>query len=114
MDADAALEQDRALQVSPVRAIAIGGLAGFRIDVCLRPGWTKPCPWGEVTAIALTGVPPVSRNVSHNVTPSPMVMRLYLLAYKRGTLGVEVDAVNGSARLAQYDRVVRSFVFHAS
>jgi hypothetical protein len=108
------LERDPALAVTPPRGITIGGLSGLVVDVRLRATWKKPCPWsnGAPAALALIGVPPASRGVAHNVTPLPMAMRLYLLAYKGGTLGVEVDAVNGPAKLAAYDRVVRSFTFH--
>ena len=27
--------------------VTIGGLDGFRIDICLDPAWTEPCPWSE-------------------------------------------------------------------
>jgi hypothetical protein len=40
-----------------------------------------------------------------------MVMRLYLLHYKRGTLGIEIDEVSGSSKLRAYSDVVKSFRF---
>jgi hypothetical protein len=59
----------------------------------------------------LTGRSPSPGGLAHGMLPQPMVMRLYLLAYKGGTLGIEVDEVKGSSKLATYSRVVRSFRF---
>ena len=38
-------------------------------------------------------------------------MRLYLLHYKQGTLGIEIDDVRDDSRLAVYTKVVESFRF---
>ena len=38
-------------------------------------------------------------------------MRLYLLHYKHGTLGIEIDDVRGDSRLATYSAVVKTFHF---
>jgi len=38
-------------------------------------------------------------------------MRLYLLHYRRGTLGIEIDEVKGASKLAAYSNVVRTFRF---
>jgi len=44
-----------------------------------------------------------------------MVMRLYLLGYRSGTLGIEVDALTDPAKLDAYTKVVQSFKFsHAN
>jgi hypothetical protein len=45
------------------------------------------------------------------LTPGHAVMRLYLLRYKHGTLGIEIDDVRDDARLATYSKVVGSFRF---
>jgi hypothetical protein len=40
-----------------------------------------------------------------------MVMRLYLLHSRGGTLAIEIDDVRDDARLDVYDRVVHTFRF---
>jgi hypothetical protein len=40
-----------------------------------------------------------------------MVMRLYLLGYRGGTVGIEVDALTDPSKLDAYSKVVKSFRF---
>jgi hypothetical protein len=45
------------------------------------------------------------------INPQPFVIRLYLLDYRHATLGIEIDAVQGPAKLPAYDAVVKTFRF---
>ena len=92
---------------------SVGGLTGFVVDLRMRQGFTKPCPWshGMPAQQVLTGLPPSPDSLNHGLIPRPMVMRLYLLHYKGGTLGIEIDDVRGDARMKSYDDVVKSFRF---
>jgi serine/threonine-protein kinase len=95
------------------RRVTIGGLSGVVVDLRFRRGFARTCPWsGRFPAQqVLTGLPPSPDNLNHSLTPGHAVMRLYLLPYERGTLGIEVDDVRDDARLAVYTKVVESFRF---
>ena len=107
------LVHNPALKVTRPAAVTIGGLSGFVVDLRIRKGWTKACPWshGQPFVQTITDLAPHLSQLSHGVIPQPMVMRLYLLGYHGGTIGIEVDALQGSAKLAAYSAVVRSFRF---
>ena len=89
---------------------SVGGLAGLVVDLRMRRGWTKTCPWshGFPAQQVLTGLDPSPEQMNHSLLPQPTVMRLYLLHYKGGTLGVEIDEVSGDARLAAYKQAASS------
>jgi tRNA A-37 threonylcarbamoyl transferase component Bud32 len=93
--------------------VTVGGLSGVVIDIRMRKEWKKTCPWsqGVPAAQVLTGLDPSPGMLAHGMLPQPMVMRLYLLNYRHGTLDIEVDEVRGSSKLASYSRVVRTFRF---
>ena len=95
---------------APVR---IGGLAGVVVDVRMRSDWQGTCQWshGVPDIQILDGLDPSPTQLAHDLLPPPSAERLYLLNYKGGTLGIEVVAVKGPAKLAAYDKVVRSFRF---
>jgi serine/threonine-protein kinase len=101
------------LTVTPPLPVTVGGLSGFVVDIRMRKGWTKTCPWsqGIPAAQVLTGLSPSPDQLAHGMLPPPMVMRLYLLHYKDGTLGIEIDEVKGSSKLAAYSAIVKSFRF---
>jgi hypothetical protein len=107
------LERNPGLDVTHTSRVSLGGLSGYVADLRMRTDWKRTCPWshGAPAILAIIGVPPTSKELAHNVTPQPMVMRLYLLAYNGGTLGIEIDEVAGDEKLAAYDKVVRSFRF---
>jgi hypothetical protein len=107
------LQRNPALTVSSRETVDVGGLRGYVVDLRMREDWKKTCPWsrGVPAAPVLTGLPPSPTGLAHGMLPQPMVMRLYLLAYHGGTLGIEVDALLGPAKLAAYSRVVDSFRF---
>lgn len=54
----------------------------------------------------LTGLPPSPDDLNHSLPVGHAVMRLYLLHYKQGTLGIEIDDVRDDARLAVYRGLV--------
>jgi serine/threonine-protein kinase len=95
------------------RPVTVGGLEGFVVDLRMRRDWTKPCPWshGVPAQQVLTGLPPAPDELNHSLLPQPMVMRLYLLRYRGGTLGIEIDEVKGSAKLDEYSKLVSTFRF---
>jgi tRNA A-37 threonylcarbamoyl transferase component Bud32 len=94
--------------------VTVGGLSGVGVDLRFRRGFTKKCPWsGPLPGQnVLTGLPPSPDNLNHSLPPGHAVMRLYLLHYKQGTLGIEIDDVRDDSRLAVYKKVVESFRFH--
>ena len=98
------------------RPVTIGGLSGVVVDLTMRKDFKQPCPWsrGLPAQQVLTGLPPSPDQLNHSIgppAPRRMVMRLYLLHYKHGTLGIEIDDVRGDSRLATYSAVVKTFHF---
>ena len=111
------LVRNPALSVTPPRSVTIGGLSGFVVDLRIRKTWTKACPFshGQPFVQTITDLSPRLSELSHGLIPQPMVMRLYLLGYRSGTLGIEVDALTDPAKLDAYTKVVQSFKFsHAN
>jgi serine/threonine protein kinase len=106
------LVNDPALSVAGPKPVTVGGLSGFVVDLRVRPGWTKTCPWshGFPAAQIIRGIDPTDPRLIDNVLPGRFVMRLYLLDYKHATLGIEIDAVRGS-RLDTYSKFVKTFRF---
>jgi serine/threonine protein kinase len=107
------LVNDPALSVAGPKPVTIGDLSGFVVDLRVRPGWTKTCPWshGFPAAQIIHGVDPTDPGLIDGVLPPPFVMRLYLLDYKHATLGIEIDEVSGSPRLDTYSAFVKTFRF---
>ena len=98
------------------KSVTIGGLSGYALDLTLGKGFKQACPWsrGFPGQQVLTGLSPSPTQLNHSLggpVPRQLVMRLYLLHYKGGTLGIEVDDVRGDARLAAYSAVVKTFHF---
>jgi hypothetical protein len=95
------------------KPVTVGGLSGFVVDLRIPKTFTQSCPWsrGLPAQQAITGLPPSPDRMNHSLVAHTMVMRLYLLHYKGGTLAIEIDDVRGDSRLAGYDKVVRSFRF---
>ena len=97
--------------LAPFRAVpvTIGGLDGFVVDLRMRKDWTATCPWSQGIPVQqiLTG----PDGLAHGLLPQPLVMRLYLLRYQGGTLGIEIDEVEGSSKLDEYSAVVETFRF---
>jgi predicted Ser/Thr protein kinase len=106
------LENDPALSVSGPKPVTVGGLSGFVVDLRVRPGWTKTCPWSQDLPAAqiIHGVDPTNPDLIDTVLPGRFAMRLYLLDYKHATLGIEIDAVRGT-RLDTYSKFVKTFRF---
>ena len=107
------LAHEPGLVTTKPHPVQIGGLSGFVVDIRMRKGWKKTCPWsqGVPAAQILTGLAPSPTQLAHGVLPQPMVMRLYLLGYRAGTLGIEIDEVRGSSKLDAYSAVVKTFHF---
>jgi tRNA A-37 threonylcarbamoyl transferase component Bud32 len=106
------LVRNPGLSVTGPKPVTVGGLSGFVVDLRIRKGWTKTCPWSQgAPAVQLIhGVVPTAPRMIHGMLPPPFVMRLYLLDYKHATLGVEIDAVRGT-RLDTYSKFVKTFRF---
>src|SRR5581483_3632577 len=107
------LEANPGVALTRLSRVTIGGLSGFVMDVRMRRSNTRTCPWSRgVPAVQLIhGVLPTNPQMIHGLLPQPFVMRLYLLDYKRATLGIEIDEIEGSSKLDAYDAVVRTFRF---
>jgi hypothetical protein len=107
------LVDNPALKVTRPKVVTIGGLSGFVVDLRIRKTWKKACPWShrQPYVQTITDLAPKMSKVDHGVIPQPMVMRLYLLGYRGGTIGIEVDALQGGAKLSAYSAVVNTFQF---
>ena len=107
------LVHDPALSVTGRRPVTVGGLSGFVVDLRVNPNWTKTCPWSHGTPAAqiIRGIEPTFSRMIHNVWPGRSVMRLYLLDYNHATLGIEIDEIEGSAKLDAYSAFVKTFHF---
>jgi len=107
------LQSNPGLLVSNLKRVAVGGLSGFVLDLRIRRDWKKTCKWshGLPAVQYLHGVSPTYPDMVVNSNPQPFVTRLYLLDYNHATLGIAIDAVQGRAKLADYDAVVKSFRF---
>jgi len=90
----------------------VGGLSGFVVDLRIRSGYKRACPDSNGLPVQqiLTGLAPSPTGLAFGISP-PNTMRLYLLHYKKGTLGIAVTDVRGDSRLEAYDKVVHTFRF---
>ncbi|HST17999.1 MAG TPA: serine/threonine-protein kinase [Gaiellaceae bacterium] len=101
------------LAITRPTPVTLGGLSGLVVDIRVRKTWKRTCPWSKGSPVVrvITGRAPTPPELDHVVIAQPMVMRLYLLGYRKGTLGIEIDALKGSKRLAEYTAVVKTFRF---
>jgi hypothetical protein len=88
----------------------VGGLAGLVADLSQRHTWRHTCPYsgGLPLSSVLFGI--ADRGLDHPILPR-QTMRLYLLAFHRTVIAVEVDDVRSAGHLSGYSRVVSSFRF---
>jgi hypothetical protein len=107
------LRRQPGMAVTPPQPVTLGGLRGYVVTIREAKGWTKPCPWSHGLPAAdttvLAGLPPSPNGLLQGVAPWG-VMRLWLLGYHRGTLGVAVNAIANST-LDAYSRVAETFRF---
>jgi serine/threonine protein kinase len=110
------LEQSPGLSTTRPLPVTIGGLSGYVVDLRMRAGFKMTCPYSQhmPTVQVITSRAPGLTGLAHNVAPRPFAMRLYLLRYRGGTLGIEIDEVSGSSKLDAYSAVVKSFRFKLS
>jgi hypothetical protein len=98
------------LIVSNQHAVTVGGLRGVSLDIRMAKG-AKGCLSAGATVPAaplLVGVGPSS--FDHEVAPR-VAERHYLLAYKGGTLDIQMIDTSGGHHLASYAAIVKSFHF---
>jgi len=98
------------LVTSPPQPVAIGGLRGETLTISMAKGAKGCVAVGAPTAAVplLVGVGPSS--FDHEVGPG-IAERDYLLAYRSGTLGIEVIDASGGGQLANYSKLVEGFRF---
>jgi hypothetical protein len=98
------------LVVSNKHAVTVGGLRGVSLDIRMAKG-AKGCLSAGATVPAaplLVGVGPSS--FDHEVAPR-VAERHYLLAYKGGTLDIQMIDTSGGHHLPSYAAIVNSFHF---
>ena len=107
------LQHEPGLTTTRPDPVAVGGLSGVVVDIRMRKDWTKTCPWshGVPAAQVLWGLAPSPTGFAQGTIPQPMVMRLYLLIFLHGTLGIEIYEVSGDEKLDAYSAVVKTFRF---
>ncbi len=98
------------LVVGHRHAISVGGLHGIALDVRMARGAKGCLSQGATTPAAplLVGIGPSS--FDHEVAPGSDE-RHYLLAYKGGTLDIQMVDTSGGAHLASYTAIVGTFRF---
>lgn len=107
------LRRQPGMDVTPPKQVAVGGLRGYVVTIRVAKGWTKPCSWSHGQPAAdtsvLAGLPPSPNGLMQGVF-GPGIMRLWLLGYDGGTLGVAVNAITDRT-LDAYSRVAETFRF---
>jgi hypothetical protein len=105
------LHGERGLAPFTAKKASVGGLSGYVVDLRVRPGFKHRCPGVPVPLQQiLTGLPPSPTGLAFAIDPQNE-MRLYLLHYKKGTLGIVITDVRGDSRIKGYDKIVRTFRF---
>jgi len=105
------IEHKRGLVSTRPIHVSVGRLRGLRLDIHLSKSWKKKCPYshGKPSIQLIAGIAP--SGLVHTVVPR-LTIRLYLLNYKAGTLGVEVDDVHKDhPHLGEYSRLLRQVKF---
>ena len=107
------LSDEPGLTISHRTEVDVGGLSGLVVDIQLRKGWSKTCSFSHKTPTAqvLTALPPAPNGFAISMLPRPMVLRLYLLSYRHGTLAIVISEVSGDSKLDAYSAVVKTFQF---
>ena len=107
------LRRQPGMAVTRPRPVTLGGLRGYVVTIRVAKGWTKPCSWSHGQPAAdttvLAGLPPSPGGLLQGVF-GPGIMRLWLLGYQGGTLGVAVNAI-ADLTLDKDSRVVQTFRF---
>ena len=107
------LRRQPGMDVTRPQRATLGGLSGYVLTIRVAKGWTKPCSWSHGQPAAdtsvLAGLPPSPNGLMQGVF-GPGIMRLWLLGYHGGTLGVAVNAIANST-LDAYSRVAATFRF---
>lgn len=83
------------LQVGTPTSVAVGGLAGFQLDIAIVPGWTASCPFanGLPTVPLLVGG---SSGLRWVVAGSERLRLSVLDVPTGGTVVVDIDAFDGA------------------
>jgi hypothetical protein len=105
------------------RAVSVGSLTGYVVDVSIDPTWTRPCPGRgpdpRVPTLVGSGIscPDIDTCVAWDVSPTDR-QRVYLLDLgpggADGNIAINVDVCCGvgfNARMAAVSPVIDSFVF---
>ena len=107
------LRRQPGMAVTRPQAVTLGGLRGYVMTIRVAKGWTKPCSWSHGQPAAdtsvLAGLPPSPNGLMQGVF-GPGIMRLWLLGYHGGTLGVAVNAITDRT-LDEYSRIAQTFRF---
>jgi hypothetical protein len=105
------------------RAVSVGSLSGYVVDVSIDPTWTRPCPSRgpdpKVPTLVGSGIscPDIDTCVAWDVSPTDQ-QRVYLLDLgpngTEGNIAINVDVCCGVGfddRMAAVAPVIDSFVF---
>jgi hypothetical protein len=112
------LAHHKGIDASPVKAVTLGGLRGYVIDVAIDPAWKRACPFSEgrpaVPTLVGSGI---STGVAWDVEPMDR-QRVYLLDLPKdgvaGNIAVNIDVccgVDWKQRIDEVTPVVESFEF---
>jgi len=107
------MSEQRGLVINHRHNVAVGGLHGIAIDVKMAHGAKGCLSQGATTPAVplLVGTGPSS--FDHEVAPR-VAERHYLLAYKGGTLDIQMINISGGHNLATYTAIVKTFHFRLS
>ena len=107
------MSRQRGLVISHRHNVEVGGLRGVAVDIKMARGAKGCLSVGATTPAVplLVGIGPSS--FDHEVAPR-VAERHYLLAYKGGTLDVQMIDTSGGHHLATYTAIVKTFRFRLS
>ena len=103
------IDRNAGLEIANQHRVALGGLAGYVVDLRTKGGSRAVCTDPPPPHY----VPFAAREPGgfYQAVSTHDAVRLYLLGYRRGTLGIIVSRVGPGPTLDQLDSVVKTFRF---
>jgi hypothetical protein len=117
----AALADRKGLVTSQPKAVTVGGLSGYLIDIEMDPTWKGTCPFSRGSATVMTLVGTGLSTGVHWGTAAEGSQREYILdlgpKFPNGNIAINVEICCGvvrSERIAAVTPVIESFAFKTS
>ncbi len=107
------LQKNAGFRVTGKKAVTVGGLPGYVVDLRMAPTWTKQCSYSNGAPLVplMTGREPTE--LDHNVIAHQLT-RLYLLADTYGVLAIEAVDIHDANTADTYSALIDTFRFHSA